>query len=71
MIQLNREERLIIASLRRLAKRWPESLWVFCGEGFCIMRCGPDGEHVEVNTGGLDPDMVVATVDIPCDGGAW
>lgn len=66
------EERRAIASLKRLAKRWPKSLWLFSTSGSLhVMRRGPDGGHAHKSHGGVDPDYVLATIDIPNDGGDW
>jgi hypothetical protein len=69
---LTDEERRAIASLKRLAKRWPESLWLFSGSGMlCVMRAGPNGEHVHTANGGIDPNFHLDTIDISNDGGDW
>jgi hypothetical protein len=66
------EERRIVARLKRLARDWPKSLWLFSGDGTLhVMRAGPDGERVETASGGVDPEYSVATIDIPADGGGW
>lgn len=37
--ELTHEERLAIAALKRLAKRWPQSLWLFsAGSSLHVMR---------------------------------
>lgn len=39
------EEKRAIASLKRLAKRWPSSLWLYAASGsLMVMRCGEEGE---------------------------
>ena len=66
------EERKAIASLKRLARRWPKSLWLFSGAGsLCVMKRRQDGERYLVEGGGMDTDAVLATIDIPNDGGDW
>jgi hypothetical protein len=67
------EEAKAIASLQRLAKRWPETLWLFSASGALhVMRKGENGEHVYLDQfGGVDPDYSLATIDIPNDGGDW
>ena len=76
-IELTKGERNAIATLERLANRWPKTLWIFCdGIGVRVMRCGPDGEHVARpgnggTGGGMDPDYMVASVNIDNDGGDW
>ena len=74
--ELTKEEKSAIAALKRLAKRWPDTLWLFSASALCVMRCGPNGEHV---TGGsnpsaeaIDPDYIVTTISgIDHDGGDW
>jgi len=61
-----------IAALKRLAKRWPKTLWLFSASGtLCVMRCGEYGEHVHTNGGGIDQNYIVDDIDIPNDGGDW
>ena len=77
---LTSEEKRAIASLRRLANSWPDSLWLFAAAGsLCVMKKGPDGNRIVIpgnagaNSpgGGMDPDAQVASIDIECDGGDW
>lgn len=71
-IEPTAEERRAIATLHRLAKRWPESLWLFSASGtLCVMRRRQDGERACTSSGAADPDYVLATINIPNDGGDW
>lgn len=71
-IEPTAEEKRAIASLKRLAKKWPKSLWLFSGSGsLCVMRYRQDGERALVDDGGMDSDYALATIDIPNDGGDW
>ena len=73
-IELTDEERKAIASLKRLAKKWPESLWLFCGgqEGMAVMRMHEDGGHANHEGGGVDSEYHVDTINgIDSDGGDW
>jgi len=74
---LTPEEKSAIRTLRALEKKWPPSLWLFSASGtLCVMRC-KDGEHAmkpldnSNNGGGVDPDFIVNTINIPNDGGDW
>jgi len=59
-------------SLNRIAKKWPETLWLFSASGtLCVMRKGENGEQVETVGGGIDQDYVLSTIDIMNDGGDW
>lgn len=70
-VPLTADERRAIAALKRLAKRWPKSLWLFAGTGMNVMRCGSDGEHVTLPNGSMDQAYAVDQVNIDCDGGDW
>ena len=66
------EEQKAIDALKRLAKKWPSSLWLFSASGTLhVMRKGSDDEHVVLRHGGVDPDYSLATVKIENDGGDW
>lgn len=69
---LSPEERKAIAALKRLAKMWPASLWLFSASGsLVVMRCNEQGEHAHRGEG-IDQDYIVATIQgIPNDGGDW
>lgn len=65
------EEMQMIRALVRLSRRWPSSLWVFAAGGqLHVMRAGDEGEHIK-NGEGNDPAYVLASIDIPSDGGDW
>lgn len=70
------DEARAIRALTRLAKKWPASLWLFSASGtLCVMRAGPDGDHIH-NAGGrskdgVDSAYILDTIDIPNDGGDW
>jgi len=68
---LTEEEEKAIASFKRLAKKWPKSLWLYAASGtMCVMkkdeedRQAMDGEEV-------DAGYNVTHIDIECDGGDW
>lgn len=74
MVDLTREETLAIAALKRLAKRWPKTLWLFAGSGGLeIMRTNEHGNHAHTGHGGeaYDPAYIVGHADIEADGGDW
>ena len=76
-----KEERAAINSLKRLAKRWPKTLWLFADGDLNVMRCGADGKRAYTplvhrgmapgEGGRVDPDYLVDTVALPSDGGDW
>lgn len=66
------DERRAIAALHRLAKRWPDTLWLFSASGtLCVMRLGEDGDKLRTADGGMDPSAVLTSINIPNDGGDW
>jgi len=73
-MDITQEEKQAIASLKRLAKRWPDSLWLFCGgqQGIAIMKVDENGERRTTGLGeGFDGNYVVDQVDMPVEGGDW
>lgn len=66
-------EEQAIRALKRIAKRWPKSLWLYAGDGefIAVMRNLPDGSRAVTPHGGVDPEAIVDKVQIPNDGGDW
>jgi hypothetical protein len=64
-----------VAALKRVAKRWPKTLWLFSASGtLTVMRTGPDGGHVMLppELGGVDQNYIVTIISgISNDGGDW
>jgi len=72
MIELSREEEKAIKALKRVAKIWPKSLWLYSASGtLCVMKHGHNQEQMNTNSGGVDPNYVITTIDISNDGGDW
>lgn len=72
MTKLTKDELRAIKALKRMAKKWPSSLWLFAGGGqLWVMRYGDDGDAAMTEFGGVDPAYCVTEIDIPCDGGGW
>ncbi len=65
------EERKAIAAFKRLAKKWPKTLWLFSGSGTLNVMQKRDGERVMTSDGGVDPDFSLSVIDIENDGGDW
>jgi hypothetical protein len=63
---LTDEERRVIASLERLAKRWPPTLTLFSWSGtLCVVR-----SEADLLDGGNPGDAVITTIEgIPNGGG--
>ena len=74
-VPLTPEEKKAIRAINRVAKTWPESLWLFSASGtLCVMRNGENGRHVHGGThsaDGVNPDYIVGEVLIDNDGGDW
>jgi hypothetical protein len=69
-IKLSRAEEQAIADLRRLAKHWPKSLWLFSASGsLLVMKCGPDGQRVHKGEAFDGRNEVAHITGIPNDGG--
>lgn len=72
--ELTKKEQNAIKSLKKLAKKWPKTLWLFSASGtLCVMRTGDFGKQVFHGKGGsVDPEYIVTTIsNINNDGGDW
>lgn len=74
MSDLTKEEQNVINSLKRLAKRWPQSLTLWSGcSNLYVMRT--DKFRKKEDTGFdvyANPEAVVTQINgIPNDGGGW
>ena len=71
--ELTKRETDVIKDLKKLAKKWPKSLWLFSASGtLCVMKSGENGEQVTASSGEMDQDYIVDTIlGIPNDGGDW
>lgn len=71
-MNLTPQEKKAIKALRDLEKIWPKSLWVFCSGGqLSVLRTDDEGRRVMNSLGCVEHDNVVASFDIPNDGGDW
>jgi hypothetical protein len=69
---INADEKKAIAALKRVAKIWPKTLWLFSASGSLhVMKTDENGERVHLPDDGMDPDFVVDTINISNDGGDW
>lgn len=61
-----------IEVLKRAARYWPKSLWLFAANGQVhVMRKTEDGKHAILPGGEMDPDYRLASIAIEADGGDW
>jgi len=65
-------EEQAVKALKRLAKRWPKTLWLFSASGtLWVMRTLEDGSPAITSRGTMDQEYIVDDIDIPNDGGDW
>jgi len=64
------EEKKLIKRLDRIAKDWPDSLWLMTDENgkLLVMRKLPNGERAFTQSGYPDPNYTLATINIEADG---
>lgn len=61
-----------IADLRRVAKSWPKTLWLFSGSGTLhVMLKDAKGNRQVGQFGSMEGEASVATIPIENDGGDW
>lgn len=70
-IELTDEETKAIRALKRLAKKWPITLWLFAGTGGLDVMKKNDGEAVYLKSGNVDGDYKVDNIYIEADGGDY
>lgn len=78
-MELTLEEERAIAALKRAAKIWPKSLWLFSASGNLNIMKKQAGERVmklgestsRSSGGGVDPNYIVDSAKIESDGGDW
>jgi hypothetical protein len=69
-IELTAEEEKAIRALRRLAKTWPKTLWLFSTGTLNVVRYNSDGIKAMDSSGSVDADYIVASIQgIENDGG--
>jgi hypothetical protein len=72
--ELSADERRVIDALKRVAKQWPETLWLYSADGtLCVMRKGEDGKHAmrPDDIDSVDQRYVLARIGIENSGGDW
>lgn len=71
-IELTKAEKTAIAELKRVAKVWPKSLWLWSANGsLCIMKCDKNNNPIYNKYGAVDSDHIVDKINIYNDGGDW
>lgn len=62
----------VIASLRKLEKKWPAGLWLFStGNSMSLMRTHKNGSRHDPKNGSMDSKLQVTSFNISNDGGDW
>lgn len=70
-MKLTKREKQAIEALEEVAKIWPESLWLYIGESFTVMKKDKNGNCV-MKRERVDQDYIVAHIEgIQADGGGW
>lgn len=75
-------EKQAISRLKRLAREWPDTLWLWCADSrLYVMPNDPTGgghsvamqerDEDELADGAVDQSKVIETIDTPSDGGDW
>ena len=70
-MELTKQEELAIELLKKAARHWPESLWLFAASGTLYIMRKENGQRVITHFGGVDSEFEVETIDIEADGGDW
>lgn len=71
-MDITKKEESAVNALRKVAKKWPKSLWLFSASGtLCVMKYKSDRTRGITRFGGVDQDYIVDTIDIANDGGDW
>jgi hypothetical protein len=68
MTELTAEEKRAIASLKRLAKKWPITLWLYSGSGSLTVMRKVNGKRAMTGAS-YDQSAIIEHVDIESDGG--
>lgn len=60
----------LIQKLDILSKQWPKGYWLFAnGQSLYLCKIKEDGKRWVTPSGGVHPDSIVASFNIPSDGG--
>lgn len=68
-MDLTKEEQSAISSLKRVAKKWPKSLWLFSASGALLVMKKDENNEKVYKGDGIDPNYEVAHIFIENDGG--
>ena len=71
---LTDEEKKAVRALKRVAKIWPKSLWLWSGSGsLWVMKNDSNDGYIERPTkdGRVNEECIIDSIDIPNDGGDW
>ena len=69
-MELTIAERKAINQLRRIAKTWPKSLWLFSANSTLEVMRKSNGEVMRIGDA-YDQKYIVDSIDIENDGGDW
>ena len=70
-MNLTKKERAAIRALEKVAKIWPDSLWLLSSSGSLWVMKKKDGKRVMGESGIYNSDYVMTDIYIENDGGDW
>lgn len=71
-VNLTKIEKKAIQSLKKIAKNFPPTLWLFSASSkLCVMKYNKNGEQGMTKCGYIDGNFKVDEIDILNDGGDW
>ena len=70
-MNLTKKERAAIRALEKVAKIWPDSLWLFSSSGRLWVMKKKDGERGINNSGIYNSVYTMTEIYIENDGGDW
>lgn len=73
-LEPTKEESRFIAALMRVARKCPQSVWLFAADGNLHVMRKKNGRHAvcdDTAGAGMDQNYIIATINIDADGGDW
>lgn len=75
-MNLTHEEKVAIRELKKIARHWPDSLWLFTADGVLnVMKKNDHGQRNMITRDDIlwdyDPEYIAEQIRIEADGGDW